>query len=233
MAASDKDFYTPRPYLSYSSYVLFKKNKKEWTNIYLLGNKREFKSAEFGRDFAKAREDDEAVDDRDINFARMMMPKYPIREKEIRVWSGICDVLGRPDGRDDRAHVIADDKTTKITKRSCKKCKSKNTHLSFGTNVCITTCVDCGHVSRDGYGWTQEKTDKHIQFTWYGYIIWKKTGKIYVGHLNWYNFNTKEVRQFITKRTTVDFLQLQADIRLTWEEMQKFCDEFYNQINNK
>lgn len=227
---------TPRPYLSYSSYVLFKKgynnDHKEWKEVYLFGNRREFRTAQFGKDFAKSREDDEATNDRDINFARMMMPKYPNREQIIKVWGGVCDVLGRPDGRDDRSHVIADDKTTKIDHRSCPKCKAMDTKLEFTTNIVKILCQVCGHVSNQGYGWTQEKVDKHDQFTWYDYIQWKKTGKLYRNELNWYNFNTKEIRQFKTMRSIAnDFLPLQADIRKVWGEIQIVSEKIYNSIN--
>lgn len=198
---SKKVIETPRSYLSYSSWKLFRRNKQEWINTYLMGHSRDFKGTQFGKDFAKARELDQDNGDSDGNFARIFMPKYPKREHQMEAtltWKDLqqCTMHGKFDGYDPRKRLIADDKTTYSTKGKA-------------------------HV------WTQKEVDELEQLTWYAYIFWKKFGTLPRLELNWYNRNTNQIKTFRTVRTVKDFLKLNVEIKKTWREILETCDAFY------
>ncbi len=192
---------TPRPYLSHSSYKLFKSNREEWKRQYIMGIRRQYASTAFGSRFAEAREANVDCDDEDINFARMFLPVYPKREHEMKVWNGTCWVLGIFDGYDPRKPLIADDKTTKRMSESGRP-----------------------------QPWTQNRVDKLMQLTWYAYIYWKKFHRIPQLELNWFDFDTKAIKTFRTTRTIGDMLQIHHEINKTWKEIELFCEEAYKII---
>lgn len=167
-----------------------------------MGKKREFRGAEFGKTFAKARELDEETEDSDINFARTFLPTYPQREVTMEVHNGICVVLGKYDGFDPDIPLIADDKTTKKLIQNGKP----------------------------GFKWTQVKVDKCKQLTWYAYIYWKKTGVIPKLQLNWYDWNSKKAVTFNTVRGINDFLMLHHEIKIVHAGIVSLCAETYNNI---
>lgn len=193
---------TPRPYLSWSSFNLFQRSQEAWCQVYLMGNRRDYRGAEFGSKFAKARELDEDSGDNDIEFARMFMPVYPKREYTMKVWNGTCWVLGKFDGYDSRKRLIADDKTTKKLIQNGKP----------------------------GFKWTQQKVDDFKQLTFYAYIYWKKFGVIPSLELNWYDFDSKQLKTFKTERKVVDFLRLHNEINEVWAGIIALCRETYEII---
>lgn len=197
--SKDSQVKTPRPYLSWSSFNLFQRSQEEWRRVYLMGNKRDYRGAEFGSKFAKARELDEDSGDNDIEFARMFMPVYPKREYTMKIHNGICVVLGKFDGYDPKKRLIADDKTTKKLIQNGKP----------------------------GFKWTQQKVDDFKQLTFYGYIYWKKFGVIPNFELNWYDFDSKQLKTFKTERKVVDFLRLHNEINEVWAGIISLCRETY------
>ena len=96
---------TPRPYLSYSSYSLFKRSKTEWAKKYLLGQKGFVTEAmRFGKQFAKIREGVEEAEDELIKSIVTFLPQYPRKEYEmtatVKVSGKPLVLYGRLDGAD-------------------------------------------------------------------------------------------------------------------------------------
>ena len=182
--------------------MLFKRSPEEWKKVYLLGQKREYAGAEFGKKFAKAREDEDDGGDEDIAYARTFLPSYPQREVVMQATVGPCSILGRFDGYDPERNLIADDKTTRKIKDNGKK----------------------------GFQWTQQKVDKAVQLTWYDLIYWKNFGRHANLELNWFDWDSMKLKTFKTSRGTNDSLILMGEIKKVWSGVLYLCEETYNNI---
>jgi hypothetical protein len=115
----------PRPYLSYSSYRLWKQSIMMWHRRYIDGIDTTTVAMEFGKRFATALEADEETGDMDVDFGLLGMPSYRKREYEMRATlratgkeNGVI-ILGKFDGFNPRPPEIGEVKTgaTKWTQR--------------------------------------------------------------------------------------------------------------------
>lgn len=109
----------PKGYLSYSQIQMWKKDRERYEHIYFDGEKANYTNdgMEYGREVASMLEDGVESDDALTNMAMALLPKYDIRDQEIRTefntkdgWVGI---LGRPDTMDSRSFAFREYKTGK------------------------------------------------------------------------------------------------------------------------
>ena len=109
---------TPRPYLSYTQYSVFRRSPEEYRRKYLLGEQG-FQSKEmaFGREIANIREQGEVAEDKLIAFATDLLPTYPDKNYEmtaiVKVDKKDVMLLGKFDGVNLKKHIIGEDKTGK------------------------------------------------------------------------------------------------------------------------
>ena len=87
--------------------------------------------------------------------------------------------------------------------------------------------------------WTQAKTDKSEQLTWYAYIYWLNLKKIPRLFIHWIEtiknklgktIFTGKVETFETKRTVQDFLSLQSDINVVYRGIKKMYHEEWSNV---
>lgn len=105
---------TPRKYLSWSSFTLFKRSPASWVKVYIYGEKVETEAMRFGTRFAEALEAGGGeTGDRDIDFALAFLPRYPKAEYKIEVRTRGVVLHGRLDGCDTKKHVVGEYKTGK------------------------------------------------------------------------------------------------------------------------
>lgn len=191
---------TPRPYLSWSSYSLFKRSKGEWKKKYLLGEESyQNKYTAFGSKMAEIRDGKEDTDDEIIKSITTFLPQYPHTEYEmtatIKVNGKKLVLFGKFDGVDLKKHIIGDDKT-------------------------------CIKIWTQG----QVHSEKQLTWYAYIYYLNKKViprlelncieTTVYNGHV----VATGNIKTIATKRTVKDFLFLQKDINKVWKEIVDFCD---------
>lgn len=75
---------TPRPYLSWSSMILFEKNLATWKRIYLYGEKMPVnRGMAFGRQLADALENDRLTGDPVLDMVAETLPKFEIMDQPI------------------------------------------------------------------------------------------------------------------------------------------------------
>lgn len=193
---------TPRPYLSWSAFDLFRRNKEEFRQRYFYG-KQGFQSEkmEFGKAFASAMEVGAETGNLDVDFPAQFMPKYPKREHEMRVEiedpkSGQTIVLlGKFDGYDpDRDPPIIGEYKTGTSK------------------------------------WSKGRVDQNDQLTWYAMVHLKATGKMPVLWLHAYHNEKKTIESFATARTTIEVMAMMGKAISVWREIVKMAEEEYSKI---
>lgn len=196
----------PRPYMSWSSYFLFKRSPKEWVKRYVYGEKGPTsKWYEFGKMVSLAREEGIESNDPMVQHLVNFVPSYPHTNYEMTATVMIdgkkVKLLGKFDGVDLRAHIIGEDKS------------------GLATHV-----TKSGNISKE---WNQKKVDTWEQLTWYSYIYKKSVGRIPRLRLHWFETVEKNgeiqatgnVKTFSTTRTVRDFIVLQANINKVYRGM--------------
>lgn len=117
----------PRGYLSYSQIALWQGDPKRYAHIYF--DNRDWMRVsnagmEYGKEVAEALENEETTGDLLTDAAMLLIPKYDIRDKEIRTElktrHGAIPLLGRPDMMDSATKSFYEIKTGK-TKWTQKK----------------------------------------------------------------------------------------------------------------
>lgn len=197
---------TNRAYLSWSSYSLFKRSKREWVEKYLQGRAGyQNRYTIFGSRMARIRSGEEETKDELIKSIITFLPQYPSKEyimtAEIKVDKKPLTLYGKFDGVDFRKHVIGDDKT-------CLKMWSQGQVHAF----------------------------QQLTWYAYIYYINKKIipklelncieTEVIDGKL----VATGRIKVFETKRTLKDFLFLQADINRVWKEIVDLCAQEWKSI---
>lgn len=196
---------TPRNYLSYSQYNLFKKSPERYKKVYILGEDNiKNRYTEFGRKIALIREGKEITEDKIINMMLDFLPSYPNREEELRVRVKVgrkfIVLLGRCDGVDFEKHIIADDKTGK---KWTQKMADNSEQLTW-------------------YAYLYYKKFKIIPSL---EINWIETEEEF-GQV----VATGNIKTFKTTRTVKDFIKLQSEINKVWLGIEKMVELEWSKV---
>lgn len=125
----------PKGYLSYSQIQMWLKDRPRYERIYFAGEDAKFTNAgmDFGKEVASALEDGRDTGDLLTDAAMLLVPKYDIADKEIRVEmktkDGVVVLVGRPDTMDSNSFDFREYKTGK-TKWTLSKAM-KHPQLKF------------------------------------------------------------------------------------------------------
>lgn len=103
----------PRPYLSYSSFILWKKSPELWCRHYILEEDILTEAMSFGKRFAEALENDEETGDLEIDFGMLHIPVYPKREYVMKAKVKNAVLLGKFDGYDPKVPKVGEVKSGK------------------------------------------------------------------------------------------------------------------------
>jgi hypothetical protein len=110
----------PKNYISYSQIALWQNDRERYIALYMDDDQTKRLSntgMDYGREVAEALEDERSTGDLLTDAAMLLVPKYDIRDKEIRVdmktKDGAISLLGRPDVMDSITHSFAEYKTGK------------------------------------------------------------------------------------------------------------------------
>jgi len=120
MGRPRKTIQTPRGYLSYSQIQLWKNDKERYRKLY-YEDRQEFrfnnKEMEYGKIVADALEHEKKTDDLLTDAAMLLLPKYDVRDQEIRASintkDGWIDILGKPDTLNSATKAFREYKTGK------------------------------------------------------------------------------------------------------------------------
>ncbi len=192
---------TPRPYLSWSSYSLWKRSRREWARKYLLGEKGYTTPAMlFGSKFALARDGKDKIEDELIKSIVTFLPQYPHTEHEmtatVKVGGKPVVLYGKFDGCDLRKHVVADDKT----------CRTMWTQGQVHSNKQLTWYAYIYYINK--------KVIPKLELNCVETAV--DRGQVVA---------TGNIKTFSTARTTRDFVSLQSDINKVWKEIVDFCEQ--------
>ena len=200
----------PREYISYSQLMCWEKNPNEYIRLYFHdGKKRGInRGVALGKELADALESGEDTGDFSKDMVIAQMPKYEIRDKEIK-----CQMSS------------GHGKYRKFVPILIKPDSTKKDYSGF-------------YEYKQGAGpWTQEMVDKDDQMTFYFtglYLLTKARGgtKIPEGELIWAPtekridsdgierpYLTGEIKKFKTTRSFADILRMQVRISRAWEEI--------------
>lgn len=110
----------PKGYLSYSQIQMWKSSKERYKGIY-FDNRTELAiyndSMEYGKQFADALENYRETDDLLTDASILLLAKYDVRDKEIKVdlkiKEGYISLLGRPDTMNSKTYAFREYKTGK------------------------------------------------------------------------------------------------------------------------
>ncbi len=193
---------TPRPYLSWSQFNLFRSSKMRYVSAYIYGEKYENEGMYEGKKFADMLEKDEAVDDPVIEQIRIMLPSFKEREFEISTEVGGIPLFGKFDGFDKKKLVLDEIKTGQNgwDQRRVDKCEQ----ITFYSLLIHQAMKEVPKKIRLHYIPT-EKVNGKIRFT-------------------------GDYKTFITKRDIGDIVNLLVPIKKTWEEIKKVSKEEYKSI---
>lgn len=126
----------PKGYLSYSQIVMWQKDRPRYEKIYFDGKDAKFTNdgMDYGKIMATALEEGYDTGDLLTDAAMTLLPKYDIRDKEIRAElktkDGAVTLLGKPDTRDSVTGAIREYKTGKIKSWNQNKA-NKHMQLKF------------------------------------------------------------------------------------------------------
>src|SRR3990167_4876934 len=105
---------TPRPYLSYSQFRVFKSSEKQYIKKYIYGDDFGNNATSFGKIFHRLLENKEDSEDPVIEHVRNFTPIYPNREFEVRVDFKDIPLFGVLDGFHRQKFLVGDYKTGKM-----------------------------------------------------------------------------------------------------------------------
>lgn len=195
--SSLKKYMHPRPYLSYSQLVLWEKNPARYKAIYLGG--RQFgtnRGQALGREIAEAIETDEETGDAVKDWVIAQLPKYELRDKEIRAILGTgkdaVPLLAKPDSCKINYLAIIEYKTGAEDSWSQAKVDRDDQLTFYATVTYLITRkipdLDLYHAPTklDGLG-----------------------RPVLVG----------DIKRYPTKRTLLDIMKMQARMKRAWREI--------------
>ncbi len=198
----DKETLTPRGYLSWSQFNLFRSSKMRYVSAYVYGEKYENEGMYKGKQFADMLEKDDVSDDPLTEQIRMMLPRFKKREYEIRTELSGIPLFGKFDGFDEKTLSLDEVKTGKNgwDQNRVNKCEQ----ITFYSLMIFQKFKKLPPKIRLHYIPT-EKINGVLRFT-------------------------GEVKSFETKRSLEDVLGLVVPIKKTWEGIKEICLEEYKAL---
>jgi hypothetical protein len=199
----------PRPYLSHSSKVLWKKSPKQWIEKYLFDKaKFETKEMRFGTMMATALEDDDLTGDPLLDTVIMDIPKFEIRDKPME---GVL-VIGK-----EKIPLLVRMDTTKEDLSAFKEYKSGKgvwTQAKVDQDPQITFYATYCYIMK-------KRIPEDIELVWIPTMDeldedGQKTGRIIA---------TGEIVRFPTRRSLEQIITEMADIRKVWNEIGEACEK--------
>ncbi len=193
---------TPKPYLSWSQYNLFRNSQMRYVSTYIYGERFQNEEMDKGRELAEILEKDEKVDDSDIESVRIMLPTLKEREYEIETSLGDVPLYGKFDGFDEKNLVLDEIKSGKNgwDQRKVDNCEQ----ITFYSLMIYQKFKKLPKKIRLHYAPT-ERVAGTIRFT-------------------------GEVESFVTERSLNDVLGLLVPIKRTWEGIQKVSLKEYKSL---
>lgn len=134
--AKKKLIQLPKGYISYSQVVMWDKDRPRYEKIYFDGKDAKFTNSgmDYGKEVATALEEDEDTGDLLTDAAMLLLPKYDVRDQEIRAElktkDGAIMVLGKPDTRDSISWAFREYKTGKAKSWTQRKAE-KHVQMKF------------------------------------------------------------------------------------------------------
>jgi hypothetical protein len=192
---------TPRPYLSWSAFDLFRKSPEEYRNRYFRGRVIESEAMTLGKEVAEALESDkpEALD---VSLA--FVPKGKEMEKEISADCEGVPLYGRMDSFTEETLTLHEYKTGTVAWTQAKA--DKHGQLTF-----YALMIFLKH----------KKLPSNIS------LHWLPTERNESGRLAL----TGNIKSFITKRTLADLSKLAAEIPRVWAGIKEMYKEELNKID--
>lgn len=202
MYIHEKNKVTPRPYLSWSQYNLFRNSPMRYVSTYIYGERFQNEEMDKGRELAEILEKDDEVDDPNVENVRIMLPSLKKREYEIETSLGDVPLYGKFDGFDEKNLVLDEIKSGKNgwDQRKVDRCEQ----ITFYCLMIYQQFKKLPKKIRLHYAPTERVA---------GTIVF-----------------TGEVESFVTKRDLSDVLDLVVPVKRTWGKIQKVSLEEYISI---
>jgi hypothetical protein len=198
----DKKTLTPRPYLSWSQFNLFRTSKISYVNSYIYEDKFENQSMEKGKMIAEMLEEGNSVEDEVLETIRLSIPKFKKTEYEMNTEVAGVPLYGKFDGFDEKNLVLDEVKTGQLGWNQDRVDKSDQ--ITF---YCLMIYQKFGNLPK--------KIRLH-------YVPTEKVNGVI-------KFNG-EVKTFLTKRTEGDILSLAVQVKRVWEEIKVVSEKEYKAI---
>jgi len=198
----DKKTKTPRGYLSWSQYNLFKTSPRRYVENYIYGGRYENEEMSKGKMIAEMLEKDEVVENEILENIRLSIPRFKNREFEINTEFSGVPLKGFFDGFDEKSLLLDEVKTGKNSWDQ-KRVDSLE-QLTFYSLLIFLK-----------YKKLPNKIRLH-------YIPTEKVNKIIVFK--------GEVDSFETKRSMGDILSLGVQVKKVWEGIKKVSLEEYRAL---
>jgi hypothetical protein len=197
---------SPRPYLSWSQYYIWKSNPEQYKQIYIYGKEGFHNQAmRLGKTLAQRMETNINTDDTNLEQVAMFLPHSPKREYEINTTFKKLPLYGKLDGFNPRSKkkIIREIKTgTNWTQRKADTLEQ----LTFYSILVLSK-----------YGKLPHKL----------YLDWVPTKRNEQGLLEIIGY----VKTFETNRTMSDILLFFAKLKKAWSEIQTMTQTEYSIIN--
>ncbi len=198
---------TPKEYLSWSQYSLFKRSPKLYRDCYIYGKRMESIYMDFGKKVAESIESGELVGNSELDHINTFLPKDPKNSREYELSTNYYSGKGK--------ELVKIPLYGKFDRFLLKKK--------------ILREVKTGTVA-----WTQNKVDSFEQITFYCFMIWNEYGFIPKNiELIWLPTKregneivlTGEIRTFKTERKLIDIVKIGVEIKKVWIGINQLCAE--------
>jgi hypothetical protein len=191
---------TPRPYLSWSQFDLFRKSPEEYRKRYFRGARLESEALTLGKNVAEALESDkpEALD-----VSLGFVPKGKEMEKEISADCEGVPLYGRMDSFTEETLTVIEYKTGTVA--WTQKKADQHGQLTF---YALMVYLKHGKVPPEMW------------------LYWLPTARNEQGRLAL----TGEMKSFATRRTMADIAKLSAEIPRVWDGIKQMYREELNKI---
>lgn len=196
---------TPRNYLSWTQYSIFKKSPEQYRKKYLLGESGyQSKEQLFGKQMADIREGREDTEDELIEHIKTLLTYYPKTDYEmtatVKIGRSKVILLGVFDGADLKKHIIGEDKTGRLwTQKQADDWKQ----LTWYAYIY----------------WLNKKIIPKLQLNWIE--TKEENGQIVA---------TGNIKTFETARTIKDFIKLQVEINKVWTGIVGLCEKEWTEV---
>jgi len=216
----------PRPYLSFSSMVLFERSPEAWADYYIYHKKQRIsRNMAYGSKMAEGLENEEASGDPLLDLMMAKLPKFELKDKIVEDKEKGVEIKYEYDGKNYLIPFIESKLKGKKIKIPilAKPDTAKPDYSAFKEYKTSTR------------KWTQKMVDDSGQLTFYTTAIWLITKKIVkdielinvpVEYLESFSVlqPTGQLVSFRTKRTMVDIIKMITRIKKAWTGMNQFCE---------